>query len=341
MPVGGSILPGTRIAEQWPFDPLSIWNHPVCDRARYVPARLIRRGHPCRVDLTPRLMDPSQRIVPVYHNGGQQGNRCVSDNGKVLFSMPLDENFVVPSTGQNFEFAGIDGDGLGLYGGGNFGHCTKGGIATADHGGAMGTIIDDGLPGFSGGSGLSTLGGTLTIADVLTGTPGGDGRIRHAFRINLCGTSDYYPYPPFRWPATRADNYADDTSNPNHYAGVVPACVIGSLLAIPTGITAASLGLQSQAGHDFFWTFQNYGGIPANDAGFETFEFCGELAVNDNVERAFQRRYGMAMTGKADANPWLIDMALMISVLAVIDNNTPTSIGGAGNPLQPYAPRFA
>jgi hypothetical protein len=41
------------------------------------------------------------------------------------------------------------------------------------------------------------------------------------------------------------------------------------------------------------------------------------------------------------ATPWGRDMDRLFLALAVIDNNTATSVGGGGTPRQPLAPPFA
>ena len=116
-------------------------------------------------------------------------------------------------------------------------------------------IYGPGIQGGHGGSGLSSIGGTIRLEELPGTTP-----IRHALKINLFAEKfiSFSPGPGgglgYRWPATRADGYADET----RYGGTVPQLTMGALLAIPPTVTLQSLDLQTEPGIKLFHAFQDY-----------------------------------------------------------------------------------
>ena len=94
------------------------------------------------------------------------------------------------------------------------------GVATSHYRFADADLYGDGIAGAHGGSGLSALGGTIRLGELVPG-----GAIRHALKIVI--QPRYYHYdrnsnaPGYRWPATTADGHAPAT-----YTGV--ACSMSS-----------------------------------------------------------------------------------------------------------------
>lgn len=338
----------TRSPFFWPFLSTSIWNQPIGTNAVYVNAKLPPRGKTAiSAEKIAMNMDTTQPVVPVWQNGGQHDtNRCTGSLG--LFSpainIPYNQSLIIPSSGLNYPGAFIGSDSATRWEAGNFAHCTNGGKVTAGHMKNSGTVTDAGLGGASGGSGLSTLGGTIRYGEFTHGTNGtGDGVIRHALRFNLYGQTDLSSAGSgFRWPATSADGGYKTPGSNNFYGGSVPQAVEGSLFAIPQSINLSTLGLSSTPGHVIAQTLQNYGGYVCNDSapGF-TWPICVELSQLGDVTVEFQNFYGFAFGGTAGgANKWANDCAIILANLYVVDNNTPTNIGGGGAPLQPLAPSF-
>lgn len=289
------------------------------------------------VDYNPLFMDPTQPLVGVQKNGGQNADRCTGD-GTVLVNMRLNPAFVLPSSGHNDEFAGLGSDGLQLIEGGNMGRCVAGGLATAGHAGIYGVLTDTLITGASGGSGLSTIGGAIRLGDWASKV------IRHALRINLCASTDYSPKNgpsnlPFLWPADRADGYALDLSDPRHYAGTVEGVCPGALIILPPSVNIGHLGLNSEPGEIFATCMQDYGGYPANDAVQSTFAFTCELGLSDDAASEFERTFGFPMA--AQSGDWADDVQKIIPELGVIINNSVTALGGGGTPCQPLAPPFS
>src|SRR3989442_6547050 len=82
-------------------------------------------------------------------------------------------------------------------------------------------LLKTGKSGAHGGSMLSSLGGVIRLGELVPG-----GTIRHALKVNLLGTDNYYSGSGgYRWPATTADGCA-----PGCYGGAVPPRPVGALL---------------------------------------------------------------------------------------------------------------
>jgi hypothetical protein len=350
----------TRSASFWPFLSTSIWNQPIGTGAVYVNASLPpRTTATVGQELIVLNMDFTQPDAPVYKNTGQHDpNRCLGSSG--LFSpainIPYNQNLLIPSSNLNYPGAFI-GDPTAnpnvRWEAGNFAHCTNGGKVTAGHMNNSGTIVDNGLGGASGGSGLSTLGGTIRYGEFTNGTAGDTVTvggftfhpIRHALRFNLNGHTDLSSAGSgWRWPATHADGGYNDPSSNNYYGGSVPASVEGSLYAIRQSVPLTSLGIQTTAGMQMAWTMQNYGGYVCNDSVGSEWPICIELSAVGSVLTEFQALYGFnfrATAGETGAGAkWSTDMAVILGDLYVVDNNTSSNIGGGGTPLQPLAPSF-
>src|SRR6185503_8940111 len=97
----------------------------------------------------------------------------------------------------------------------------------------------------------------------------------------------------YRWPALRADAYADSTS----YGGSVPGLKMGSLLAVRPSVTEQSLALQTPAGRKLFHAFQDYGAYVVDDTYWDAHAIEVEYGVFDE----FQNFYGYGFEGSSGA----------------------------------------
>jgi len=188
------------------------------------------------------------------------------------------------------------------------------------------SLRGDGLDGGGqGASGMSALGGTLRLGELV-----GERPIRHAIKINPFAAR-YCHYskevPGWRWPARRADSYAEKT-----YKGSDPALVMGTLLALKPEATPERLGLETVPGRKLFFTLQNYGAYFTEDAAWDTWD----LIVERDAEKEFERVHGFSMSSRK----WLDEVNRLMQALHIVDNNGPRSIGGGGTPRQPPAPPF-
>jgi hypothetical protein len=187
------------------------------------------------------------------------------------------------------------------------------------------SIYGDGLRGGHGGSGLSSIGGSIRLGELTGSKP-----IRHALKVAIWAKKYLYyssSNPGYRWPADRADSGAAST-----YGGTNPSLVQGTLLAIPPRVTATSLGLQTRAGRKLFHALQNYGGYVVDDSYWDAHYF----AVENGVLKEFRDTFGYDFTGTS--GPFYNDVMKLFKALYIVDNNGPTSVGGGGKPRAPLAP---
>jgi hypothetical protein len=92
--------------------------------------------------------------------------------------------------------------------------------------------VPAGIAGAHGASGMSSIGGTVRVGELVPG-----GVIRHALKVNVFGHRNYHfdsreATPGYRWPARSADGYAGDPKNACAYGGRVGAMRVGSLVAL-------------------------------------------------------------------------------------------------------------
>jgi hypothetical protein len=213
----------------------------------------------------------------------------------------------------------------------------------------------DGRLGAHGGSNLSTLGGTIRLGELRPGT-----QMHHALKVNVDSATSLGRCTGnfnacFTWPAATADGYAANsgggygsaTSNTNS------AMKMGALLAIPANVNITTIGLQSVPGKMLAWTLQNYGAYIVDSRSGPGFDFSIEDGAAGSKADEFQADYGFPFDGRlgyltltnsagqptAQAQ-WVSDIRLIIDYLRVVSNNSPTSIGGGGTPLQALAPPF-
>jgi len=190
------------------------------------------------------------------------------------------------------------------------------------------SLKGDGMQGGGqGASGMSALGGTIRLGELV-----GDKPIRHVIKVNpWAGKYCHYSsaIPGWKWPAKRADGYAASGYNRDGD----PDIVMGSLFAIPPDVTEQSLDLKTAPGKKLFFTLQNYGAYFTEDAAWDVWD----LIVERDAEIEFENEYSFSM--KSDT--WKAELNKLMQAVHVITNNSSSSIGGGGTPLQPLAPDFA
>ena len=281
------------------------------------------------------IQDPTAPATAVQKNGGQHSNTC-SGSGTLATEL-IPSALLVPGTARNNQFAIIESDGQTIVEGGAFARCVAGGPATASSIAAFGTLFGDGVTGGSGGSNLSTLGGTLRPGEIAPGRQGA----RHALRVNIDGPHDLWPGATatcFRWPATKCDGYGPAGGKAPAYGGTNPKLTMGALLAIPASVDLTTLGL-SPAGLEVAWTMQNFGAYVVNDSARSVFTIATETGDASTVDQ-FQADWSFPFetVDASGSSPWGRDVQTIISHLSVIDNNGSNSVGGGGSPHQPLAP---
>ena len=361
---------GTRNALQWPFTAASIWNMPIGSGATYVASDLHFTTTPNSTEYWYDLPESDhERIVlsasapqtSVYISsaGWSGGNRCAATGG-VFFTAPIPASYVVPNSIANNGAAILLADGITIVQTQPITRCAGYSYATTMKipyslaSWEYNLKTGDGRLGAHGGSGLSTLGGTIRLGELRPGT-----QMRHAIKINLDSsrslglcTSNFAAC--FTWPAATADTYAAYTSGYGSATGNTDSAMkMGALLAIPASVNLGTIGLESVPGKMLAWTLQNYGAYIVDTRTSPGIDISIEDGANGSKADEFQADYGYPfdsrlgyMTLRNSAGQptpqaqWASDIRLIIDYMRVVSNNSPTSVGGGGTPLQPLAPAF-
>src|SRR3989454_488521 len=351
-PPGGG-PPGGRDPLLWPFSRDSIWNLPIGASAVYVPASIqqpTQRGMTTDPDVI--ILTPNATMTAVYYNsdGWSGGSRC-SPQGNVLFNAPIPDSFVVPGAGStnpdgttpNYATAILMPDGHTLTQGQPFARCTAGGPATMWWS-VTNDLYGTGIDGGHGGSGLSSLGGTIRLGELVPG-----GVIRHVMKINLYGLNNYFydgTTHGYRWPASQADGCASSC-----YGGTTPALRMGSLLAIPASVNIDSLGLETEPAKILARALQDYGAYTVDDTAWSVYAIATEFSPAGRVDDEFNTAWGFPINPPTKTGPWALDMDRLFGALNVVDNwdagqwpaasaSNGAQGAGGGAPIVPWAPDF-
>ena len=159
------------------------------------------------------------------------------------------------------------------------------------------SIFGDGALGSHGGSGLSGVGGTIRVGELLPDAP----PIRHALKLELqhqwyYGAAKLQPLTAYNggrrqyvWPATGSDSCsAGSAAAPGGcYGGKDPHVAPGALLALPASV-AASLQMKTPVGKKIAAALTDYGGYLVDDTGAgNSAAVCMEAAVNLEMREAY------------------------------------------------------
>jgi len=359
--------PKARDPFLWPFSQISIWNMPIGCQAKYVYANLeAPDGLYADEDIIIKTTY-SDPLVEVRRVGepsyGKKTRRCSgkqSINGSSKYKkIHFPYNLLVPDIGENFAFAIVAPDGRSVYQGNALARCKKGGPIFGIHKNFFKDVEDlygSGImypnAGGHGGTGLSSIGGTIRAADLEKGVP-----IRHVLKMNLRGWQYHFGSKKGRctprWPAVRCDVRGQKTYNK------VAAIKQGALLALHKNETAERLGIQTSEGRQLFDVLQDYGAYTVDGGGNKGTYLKKEkrnyirtsISTTQAALAKFQKLYGHPFEfnyGQAKkAQPgtkyyqWIQDVKKIVSNLYVIDDNGPNSIGGKGKVRRrPLAPRL-
>jgi hypothetical protein len=321
----GEIFPTTRDKWLWPFAQNSIWNRPIGAGAQYVPANIQKAQHWLADQEYLYRTKDSDPLRKVYAPGAWT-KRCAGNTPSYAPDIPVPDALIVkdatavPYSTPNNAAAFLMPDGQTLVQLEPLARCVSGGPLYGYHYSEDLNISGPGIGGSHFGSGLSALGGSVRLGELIGNTP-----IRHAIKVLLWGKKWYYPNPGFRWPASRKDD------NPK-YGGTNPDLMPGSLLAIPPQKTLKSLDLKTPASKKLFRALQDYGAYIVDDAGWD----AHYLAVEHGVLEEFKTAYGYNF--EQTYGPFYDDMMKLFQTLHVVNNNGPNSIGGGGKPRGPLAP---
>ena len=322
---------------------------PIGRNAVYVPANFpaiaysINEWAPMpAIDREIIVLAPSAPLTAIYYSSAawSGADRC-NATGSALFQVPVPSDFVVPNGPGNGSAAFLLSDGRTLVQTQPFTRCTAGAAGTSLTGPSDFPQVDlygDGIRGSHGGSGLSAIGGSIRMGELRPGSPGP----AHALKVAVYSAQVLYacatPSECFRWPADRADGNAVGSYG-SLRANNSSAMKMGALLAIPATTDLSNMGLETEPGRQLAWTLQNYGAYIDDSMGEPSVVIDAEVGYGGSLLTQFQADWGFPMEQRVNSNsPWSRDIHRLMMALHVVDNNSPTSIGGGGTPLQPLAP---
>jgi hypothetical protein len=123
-----------------------------------------------------------------------------------------------------------------------------------------------------GGSGL--IGGEILQAELTAGY------IPHAIAINVWGKDVLSSTGTgFTAPATKADTNYNVGADANFYGGSMPSLVMGSRLAIPPTVSAASIGVTSATGLIVYKALVEYGAFIVDNTAQNTVAWAADAAA--------------------------------------------------------------
>ncbi len=343
----------TRDPYLWPFAASSIWNMPIGSNANYVPANLeMPTAKMLTLDedlivITPD--EPNMNIFWCTAFWDKTKNRCTADQPlKLQGSVPIPQSFVVSpttwdGTTPNAGIAVLLKDKHTIWQSQPFAHCINGSDATTGYVYADNQdLYSDGYYGSHGGSRLSVLGGSIRVNE-LTPT---SGPIRHAIKMNLCGSKNFY-YDAinkgYRWPALAADAGASTSYGSLRTTPAQTECRMGALMAIPAIVSIASMGLESDPGKILAQVLQDYGGYVVDGTGWDVFAIETEWGPNGRFRDIFKQNWGydfVLSMSQATSTPWGRDIVKIYKALNIVTNNSASTIGGGGTLRQALAPAF-
>jgi hypothetical protein len=210
------------------------------------------------------------------------------------------------------------------------------------------SVFGDGNLGSHGGSGLSGIGGTIRLGELLGPEP-----IPHAIKIELqhqwyYGKAPLAPASAYNggrrqyiWPATGSDSGTNKAPG-GLYTGTDPHVAPGSLMALPAHV-AETINMTTTVGKKIKQALVDYGAYIVDDTGGgNSVAICMEAQVNDEM----RKNYGYAMTyphGVSNAisdkgRALYSDLLIIFQSLHAVTNNGPNNIGGGGTPRVPTKP---
>ena len=226
------------------------------------------------------------------------------------------------------------------------------------------SIFGHGTFGAHGGSGLSSVGGSIRLGELLPAAP----PINHALKIEL-GNFWYFGAaqlnPPtldnggrtqYVWPAIGSNGAFNATANRSNagYTGTNPFLAPGALLAIPASL-AAAVETTTPVGAKIKIAMTDYGGYIVDGSGsgiaphphHNLAAICMDAAVNRELRVAYNVSIAyphgvanprLAPTGPVQDHALYEDLLRVFQALQVVTNNAAESVGGGGTPRVPRKP---
>ena len=340
-----SITSSSRNVLLQPFSSNSIWNTSIGSNATYVAANITVPGH-ISPDEDVIILTPSAPLVPLEYNsaawqGGVGFNRCdfttwpVTPVTGAVTHVPIPSHYSLPSAPYpntpNNAGTILLADGRSLQPIQPMQVCTPGGPVTfkMHDQEAVVDIYSDGTYGSHGGSGLSGIGGTIRVGELVPGNSeivnGVQNVMRHALKFEF-NTGVLSNFAQEAWPAKN-----NDGANEGLLVALLPSFNYNALKSAP--------------GRSIAWTLINYGAYLVDNSAWDDIAICTEQGTTsmdgtaNSVVNDFSKDWGVAFTQNlTSAAGWAADIKTIMANLQVITNNSATSVGGGGAPLQPLLP---
>ena len=323
-----------------PFAATSIWNVPIGDKAVYVPLGLTAPTNGYSTDDCYLVFEPTAPLRSLVDRGywwpWTSGTSVPGTNTGVQVRVP--DSWILPPPASNAypnnATAALQADGLAR----EFQYTVRptagSNLSISDAPRATFDLTGTGQSGSygaHGGSGMTTIGGTIRYGELTGPDP-----IRHALAITMnmrkWGTKQGGAITNgYRWPAIAADEYYNGA---NGYGvrggGGRDGLGMGSLLAIPPSVNLAALGFETTQGAKLARAYQDYGAYVVDDSDDDDGNWDCHL---HNAEASVYSEFpGIdAPTNTAFRR----DMDKVFTRLALVDNNSPTAVGGGGVPRIP------
>jgi len=180
-----------------------------------------------------------------------------------------------------------------------------------------------GIKGCHGGSGLSSIGGTIRCGELISAEP-----IRHALKVDIDDDYMYGGPGSFRWPAWKSDGNWDVGGVDTLYSGTNPQLCMGSLLAIPLADSSRKHELETPVAKKLFDALLGYGAYVVDNAAWDCYYFCAENGVREEAEAYFGHSIDTMQN-----TPYHRDVNRLFSWLHVVANNDSLHVGGGGTPI--------
>ena len=343
---GGSINAAATVAcrdaRKWPFLSSSIWNTPIGSGAVFhdpgifrAPFRLPK--HFFSDDDYFIVTSSDDPLTPWYHQGWwgkPTGEGHCNITGPLFGYIPFPANLTVRAFENNNAAALLQPDNHTIISTQPLYRCVPGSpVLSLPKEGVEGKddiVSSNGTWGAHGGSGLSSIGGTIRLGELLPDAS----PIQHALKLQLYGIDYYYNQTPgYVWPALNCDTCAFKPNGTHCYGGNDIYLSPGALLAIPSNMTVK---VTTVPGQKLLFTLQNYGGYLCDNTAANRGTVGTEHGVTDEFQVAYGYPFNSNSTGPGAA--WYADMLAIFQSLHVVINNRNNTVGGGGTPLQPPAP---
>ena len=341
----GDEVPGVRDPLLWPYPAESIWNYPRGDDADLVPFPVSADDLTVMAEEDLIIAAPeaeTQDVLRTTAGWVRDRTRCGEATDEVLVEdLPIPEGWLTDPdyTGRTPNHAAavvlpdytlLETQPL---------HVCEDGRIVSQYASEVwrgSSILTGGLPeepgyGSHGGSGMTAFGGTIRVGEWVPG-----GTIRHALKITVADTMLSVLSGGYRWPARTADeDYA------YAYVGSLEAGRMGSLVTLSPDFGVDDL--ESEPAKIIARALISYGAYIVDDAAQSTVGIAVEWGPNGRVKDDFEDDFGFEMVGRAqyavdDQGDYLQDMEKIYAAFMIVDDNSESNVGGAGDRLAPLAP---